>query len=107
MSIGDTVRYQLSDAFAAEEYARLMPSGGHLVYVNDLHESPARPTRSDVEEKMGPKSYTVTLFHQLKCLDIIRHALTDDKLESPTLLTAQRHRRASVGRNAAWVNATN
>ncbi|KAH9929376.1 uncharacterized protein B0H18DRAFT_953560 [Fomitopsis serialis] len=83
MSIGDTVRYQLNDPFAEEEYARLMPSGGHLVYVHDA----GRP-RGDAVEEPGPRAYTVTLFHQLKCLDIIRRELTDDSLETPTIRAA-------------------
>lgn len=43
-----------------EEYAKLLPSGGHTVHIS--------PSNS-VDKS---ETYTVTLFHQLKCLDIIR-----------------------------------
>ena len=83
MTIGDTVRYQLDDPFAAEEYARLMPSGGHLVYVTDEPD----PSHGEGEKgDHGPRAYTVALFHQLKCLDIIRRDLTDSSLKAPSQL---------------------
>lgn len=34
------------------------------------------------------QEYTVTLFHQLKCLDIIRHELTNGIPREPTQLTS-------------------
>ncbi|KAK0441348.1 hypothetical protein EV421DRAFT_2019968 [Armillaria borealis] len=43
-----------------EEFAKLLPSGGHTVHIS--------PSNS-VDES---ETYIVTLFHQLKCLDIIR-----------------------------------
>ncbi|KZT68639.1 hypothetical protein DAEQUDRAFT_727763 [Daedalea quercina L-15889] len=85
MTIGDTVRYQLEDGFAAEEYARLMPSGGHIVYVADGPDS----SRGEGEKGgQGPRAYTVALFHQLKCLDIIRRDLTNSSLTAPTQLAS-------------------
>ncbi|RDB25882.1 Oxidase ustYa [Hypsizygus marmoreus] len=53
-----TTRYQLDNADSAAEFVSLLPNGQHTVYIDD-DEGPAQP-------------YTVTLFHQLKCLDIIR-----------------------------------
>ncbi|KAJ7602492.1 hypothetical protein DFH06DRAFT_1258701 [Mycena polygramma] len=42
-----------------EEWSKILPSGGHLVHIT--------------EDVSGvPEAHTVTLFHQLKCLDIIR-----------------------------------
>jgi len=61
--IDNTIRYQLDNSESAEEYSHLLPSTGTTVYVADdsLHD---------------PGLYTVALFHQLKCLDIIREDYT-------------------------------
>ncbi|KAK0186037.1 hypothetical protein F5146DRAFT_1143615 [Armillaria mellea] len=57
---GTTVRYGMEGPESDEEFAKLLPSGGHTVHI-----SPSNSV-DDAE------AYTVTLFHQLKCLDIIR-----------------------------------
>ncbi|GJJ06890.1 hypothetical protein Clacol_001086 [Clathrus columnatus] len=61
MLIQDTVHYNATIPESKEEFARLMPSGGHQVHIDD-----------DDNNHTGP--YTVALFHQLKCLDIISQA---------------------------------
>ncbi|EGN92253.1 hypothetical protein SERLA73DRAFT_191368 [Serpula lacrymans var. lacrymans S7.3] len=50
-----------------KEYAHLMPLSGHTVYVS---ENPGE----------APDVYTVTLFHQLKCLEIIHREYLDPSL---------------------------
>ncbi|EIN05097.1 hypothetical protein PUNSTDRAFT_74859 [Punctularia strigosozonata HHB-11173 SS5] len=54
MYIENTVRYQAKSQEAGEEYAMMLPPGGHLV----------RDSQGQV--------YTVAMFHQMRCLDIIR-----------------------------------
>ncbi|KAF7297366.1 hypothetical protein MIND_00970100 [Mycena indigotica] len=54
MSVEDTVNYQLNDSLADAQWASLTPNNG-IVYVG-AEKSP----------------YLLSLFHQLKCLDIIR-----------------------------------
>ncbi|KAF8870909.1 hypothetical protein CPB84DRAFT_827121 [Gymnopilus junonius] len=56
MTISDTSRYELSEA-GKLDYSRLMPTGGHTVHISTPNES-------------VPRTYTVALFHQLKCLEI-------------------------------------
>lgn len=56
MLIQDTVHYNTTRQDSKEDYARLLPSGGHQVHIDD-------------GDHAGP--YTVALFHQLRCLDII------------------------------------
>ncbi|KAJ7699277.1 hypothetical protein B0H17DRAFT_1196367 [Mycena rosella] len=51
-------RYGL-DVDADEEWSKILPPGGHLVHIAE-------------DNSKSPEPYTVTLFHQLKCLDIIR-----------------------------------
>jgi hypothetical protein len=51
MQIGDTTRYGIDNP---NDWAKLLPAHGHLVNIDG-------------------KSYTVAMFHQLKCLDIVRH----------------------------------
>lgn len=62
MRMDYTSHYQYDTAEGAAEFAALLPHTGHLVYLDD--HSPPEPRH--------PKAYTVTLFHQMKCLDIIR-----------------------------------
>jgi len=56
MSISDTTRYGLSND-GNIDYAGLMPTGGHTVHIS----TPDSPV---------PQTFTVALFHQLKCLEI-------------------------------------
>ena len=67
MRITDTSHFQLDTEEGISEFAGLLPSGGHLVHTTS--------ETGDIEVQ------TVTLFHQLKCLDIIRQELT--QLPSP------------------------
>ncbi len=61
LRIYQTSHYLLETEDGDEEWSRVLPPGpaGHLVHLRDADDSSIRP-------------YTVTLFHQLKCLDIIR-----------------------------------
>ncbi|KAH9834559.1 uncharacterized protein C8Q71DRAFT_147194 [Rhodofomes roseus] len=69
MHIDFTTHYRFDTAEGAAEFAALLPSSGHLVY---LDEPTGSPTTS-----AGPKAYTVTLFHQMKCLDVVRAQYAD------------------------------
>lgn len=57
MNIEDTVHYGIFEPAADMEWAELVPNGG-LVEVNN-------------------ETYTIALFHQLGCLDVVRRALRD------------------------------
>ncbi|KAJ7771234.1 hypothetical protein B0H14DRAFT_2539093 [Mycena olivaceomarginata] len=59
MRITSSAHYQFDTEEGAAEYAKLLPSGGHTVHI--------------MNERTGlMETYTVTLFHQMKCLDILR-----------------------------------
>ncbi|KAH7919344.1 hypothetical protein BV22DRAFT_1040983 [Leucogyrophana mollusca] len=73
MTVYDSTHYQLDDDGAAD-YAMLMPSGGHTVHIAD---SPGS----------SPKPYTVTLFHQLKCLEIIHREYLAAPSSFPPILS--------------------
>ncbi|KAF8067798.1 hypothetical protein FPV67DRAFT_1157959 [Lyophyllum atratum] len=60
MFIGDSSHYDLDSDQGTLEYAKLLPSGGHTVHITDPRTSRTRP-------------YTVALFHQLRCLGILRN----------------------------------
>ncbi|KLO16599.1 hypothetical protein SCHPADRAFT_822981, partial [Schizopora paradoxa] len=59
LRISSTAHYTLDDD---DEWSRIIPPGpkGHLVYIRDS------------ADPLKIRPYTVTLFHQLKCLDILR-----------------------------------
>ena len=59
MTISDTTRYEMSED-GKIDYAGLMPTGGHTVHIST----------SDTSNSSIPRTYTVALFHQLKCLEI-------------------------------------
>lgn len=70
MHVSTSIHYDLDSVNAEEQWSHLLPSSGHVVHVYD-------------------EKYTVTLFHQLKCLDIIRQQyITRD---SGTISTMTRH----------------
>ena len=74
--ITDTVRFQLRTEEGMADFANSLPAGGHLVY--------GRPQDNMTAD---PEPYTVTLFHQLRCLDVIRQGYTKVPDEvSPRLL---------------------
>ncbi|CAL1696226.1 unnamed protein product [Somion occarium] len=58
MYIQNTIHYNPQTSLGAAQFSRLLPAGGHLVHLNT--------TGEDV-------TYTVAMFHQLRCLDIIRN----------------------------------
>jgi hypothetical protein len=53
MAISKSTRYGIDGAESAEEWRRLLPEDGHTTRIDEA-------------------IYTVTMFHQLKCLDLIR-----------------------------------
>lgn len=59
MTITNSARFELDGEDSALEWAALIPRGGHTVHVMQPGDN-------------QPTTYTVTLFHQLKCLDFIR-----------------------------------
>lgn len=72
MRMTGSTRYKLGTSEGAEEWAKLMPSGGHLVHI--AAPNPQSPTT---------ETYTSTLFHQLKCLDIIREQYISRPVQVP------------------------
>ncbi|KAJ7817840.1 hypothetical protein B0H14DRAFT_3148042 [Mycena olivaceomarginata] len=72
LTIFNTAHYGLDDE-GAEEYARLMPSGGHTIHLA------AGDNRQSQE-------FTVTLFHQLKCLQIYHQEYLKKPRSTPTPL---------------------
>ncbi|KAJ8091782.1 hypothetical protein PM082_021017 [Marasmius tenuissimus] len=69
-----TVRYALEGPESDEEFAKLLPSTGHTVHM---------PSSSSRQGE--PVTHTVTLFHQLKCIDIIRREYSDAYPSTPEL----------------------
>lgn len=67
MTVFDTSYYQLDES-GAQDYSAMLPSGGHIVHV-------------------GNTEYTVTLFHQMRCLEILRREYTRAPQTSPSFLT--------------------
>lgn len=55
MHVDNSAHYVVDSDEGAEEFANLLPSGGHVVHVGE-----------------EPSTYTVSMFHQLRCLDILR-----------------------------------
>lgn len=59
LRLSTTAHYQLDGRnHSVAEFARLLPKGGHTIHVDN--------------DKAQTEVYTVTLFHQLKCLEIIQ-----------------------------------
>ncbi|KAJ3557198.1 hypothetical protein NM688_g1600 [Phlebia brevispora] len=65
MRIANTARFQLYTEEGMADLVHSLPSGGHLVYV-----------RPEGNSGADPEAYTVTLFHQLRCLDVVRQGYT-------------------------------
>jgi len=68
MRVDYTSHYQYHTAEGAAEFAALLPRSGHLVYLD--------PEASSSVSAI-PQAYTVTLLHQMKCLDVIRAQYAD------------------------------
>ncbi|KAJ7930914.1 hypothetical protein B0H13DRAFT_1594950, partial [Mycena leptocephala] len=69
MHFGSTTRYQFNSPDVDAEYERLIPAGGHVVQVQD-------------------RTCSVALFHQMKCLDIIRREYLEN---TPDISPLTRH----------------
>ncbi|KAJ7593594.1 hypothetical protein C8J56DRAFT_1043398 [Mycena floridula] len=74
MYVSETVHYQLGTKEGIQEFAKLVPVGGHLVHIKDEHSG-------------NLEAYTVALFHQMKCLDILRERLISRKDDARIGLT--------------------
>ena len=61
LHIENSVHYQLRTPLGAAEFAKLLPSNGHLVHLRNLEKN--------LDEEYP---HTIAMFHQLRCLDIIR-----------------------------------
>ena len=75
MRIDMSAHYQLDDEDSEEEFGKLLPHGGHVIHLSDP-EYPSAP----------PQPYTVMLFHQLKCLGVMREEYAAAR-DEPSALT--------------------
>ncbi|KAJ3886063.1 hypothetical protein GG344DRAFT_58149, partial [Lentinula edodes] len=58
--IGETVHYRLDHTEESDlQWRKLLPNGGHLIHIQESKDAELQ-------------TFTVTLFHQLDCLDILR-----------------------------------
>ncbi|KAI0658607.1 hypothetical protein C8Q70DRAFT_178696 [Cubamyces menziesii] len=71
MYIEPSVRYQLNDTDSEAEWASLVPENGGVVYIG--------PDR---------QPYMPSLFHQLRCLDVLRRAYISLQVPTPEGLDA-------------------
>ncbi len=78
LRLSSTTHYQLDGSNASlAEFSALLPEGGHTVHIND---------------KNGrPEVYTVTLFHQLKCVDILQTYYVTDRPSKQPLSSIAKH----------------
>ncbi|EIN10135.1 hypothetical protein PUNSTDRAFT_64074 [Punctularia strigosozonata HHB-11173 SS5] len=60
LHVENTVHYHIGTARGKAELEQLLPNGSHLVHL---------PRKS--EPSSAPQTYTVALFHQMRCLNII------------------------------------
>lgn len=59
LHIDGSAHYALDAVDSDKEWSSLLPSGGHVVHIS--------------RESGSVEKHTVTLFHQMRCLDVIRH----------------------------------
>lgn len=71
MLVENTLRYQIDTSEGAREWERLVPSDGGVVYP-----SPSTPSLTPSLNTTSPKQYTISMFHQLRCLNVVRLELT-------------------------------
>ncbi|KAK0194280.1 hypothetical protein F5146DRAFT_1135050 [Armillaria mellea] len=71
MRIVDSAYYDIDTEEGAQEWAQLLPAHGHTVHISD--------------EDGVPRVHTVSLFHSLKCLDIIRQQFITTPVQTPPL----------------------
>ena len=78
LRLSSTTHYQLDGSNKSlAEFSALLPGGGHTVHIDNNHGRPA--------------VFTVTLLHQLKCLDIIQAYYVTDQPSKQPLSTLVRH----------------
>lgn len=70
----DTSQYQLLGVQGGIDYARLTPSDGYVVHI------------SEGSGHQNPSPFTVTMLHQLKCLEIYRSEYAKEPAATPTKL---------------------
>ncbi|KAF7347012.1 hypothetical protein MVEN_01454300 [Mycena venus] len=66
------INYQLNGSRADEQWSALIPAGGGLV-------------------QLGQETFTISMYHQLKCLDIIRREYVAGSMGKPETSAAARH----------------
>lgn len=69
MRIVDSAYYDIDTEQGAQEWAQLLPANGHTVHIAD--------------EDGVPHVHTVSLFHSLKCLDIVRRQFITTPVQTP------------------------
>lgn len=69
MRIVDSAYYDIDTEEGDQEWAQLLPAHGHTVHIAD--------------EDGVPRVHTVSLFHSLKCLDIIRQQFITTTVQTP------------------------
>ena len=78
LRLSSTTHYRLDGSNTSlAEFSALLPEAGHTVHIND---------------KNGrPEVYTVTLFHQLKCVDILQTYYVTDRPSKQPLSVIVKH----------------
>jgi hypothetical protein len=79
MMVENSVRYQPHAREAADEFANLFPSGGHLVHMGE-----------------DQRPFTVSMFHQLRCLEVVRKEYADRTGPSPLARHCLNYLRQSI-----------
>ncbi|TCD67788.1 hypothetical protein EIP91_011916 [Steccherinum ochraceum] len=82
--IQNTVRYEAIGPEGAEDFAALLPASGHLVHLS-----------GEDTNNGGTGTYTVAMFHQLRCLEILRNDY-DSGNQSPYRLHCINYLRQTV-----------
>jgi hypothetical protein len=78
MMIENTAHYDVFSDVGALEFARLLPESGHTVTTPD------------------GETHTVAMFHQLRCLELIRNAYVDSAGYTPIVGHCMNYLRQSI-----------
>lgn len=86
MHVQNTVNYQLNGSLADVQWASLIPDGGGIVHLGE-----------------GRYPFMLSIYHQLRCLDLIRQAYTEGASDtslpvSPTAVHCLNYLRMSTAR---------